>query len=119
MKILIVDDDDDIQNMYREILAKNGYDSKSASSGAEGLALLEKEVFNFIILDLHMTGMDGMQTLDGIKERKPMIPVCILSAYINDYENKINAAFKKGYEFMVKEKPLPTSDLLNMLEKYS
>ena len=57
--ILIVEDDNDINRMLKELLEGQGYETAQAFSGTEALLYLEKRVPDGVILDLMLPGMDG------------------------------------------------------------
>lgn len=78
-KILVIDDDIDINNLLNDILNKNGYQVMRAWSGTEALLLLEKCRPDLIILDLMLPGMSGEEFLPNAAG----IPVIVLSAKIN------------------------------------
>ena len=80
-RILIIDDSPTKREMIRRTIMST-YEVKTASSGAEGLAMLEKEVPDLILLDVEMPDMDGYQTIQEIKIRPETssIPVIFLTA---------------------------------------
>jgi predicted PurR-regulated permease PerM/CheY-like chemotaxis protein len=81
-KILIVEDDDDIRAMLKDILETEGYESLMAANGKEGLAVLETNAdVGLILLDLGMPIMNGREFLDRVKAtpRFSEIPVVFLS----------------------------------------
>lgn len=80
-KILISEDDADINHLIRSICEKNGLQTAQAFSGTEALLRLELESFDMIILDLMLPGMTGEELLKRIRaEKQPDIPVLVLSA---------------------------------------
>ena len=78
-KILIVEDNIDIQNILNEILTQNNYKLTIAYSGTEALMHLEKTEFDMIILDLMLPGVNGESILDKIRKNSS-VPVLIISA---------------------------------------
>lgn len=78
-KILIIEDDTDINNLICEALKKAGYSGTQAFSGTEGLLYAEKNEFSLVILDLMLPGKNGEALLPLIKE-KQNVPVIIVSA---------------------------------------
>lgn len=80
-RILIVEDDADINRLLKTILQKNGYFPEQAFSGTEARLLLKDSVYDLILLDLMLPGMTGEELLAYIRnEEKLSIPVMILSA---------------------------------------
>ena len=68
-KILLLDDDPDLLDMYREILAQlpSHPEISTASSGARAMAMLEAEPYRLLICDLKMPKMDGLQVLSIVR----------------------------------------------------
>ncbi len=80
-RILIVEDDTDINRLIAAILSRQGYETVSAFSGTEALLRLEQEEFRMVILDLMLPGMDGELLLAHVREKmQKEIPVLVLSA---------------------------------------
>lgn len=67
-KALVIDDDKDVNSILQIFLKKKGVDVSSASSGKEGLELLEKEEFDVVFLDMLMPELSGKETLMKIRE---------------------------------------------------
>lgn len=78
-KILIIEDDTDINNLMAECLRKAGYGCTQAFSGTEGLLHAQHEPFDLIILDLMLPGLDGEAVLPQIREEQTA-PVIVVSA---------------------------------------
>jgi signal transduction histidine kinase/CheY-like chemotaxis protein len=81
-QVLVVEDDQATQHTLRRILLAEGWESRSASDGAEALDLLREGVPNLILLDLMMPGMDGFDFL-AEKQANPEwagVPVVVLTA---------------------------------------
>ena len=66
-RILVVDDEAEIRRSVRMILEYEGYDVLEASSGPEGLALIEREAPDLVFLDIKMQGIDGLEVLQRIR----------------------------------------------------
>lgn len=79
IKILVVDDDEDILNLLEQWLLELDYVVKRAMSGLEALQLVSTFVPDLVITDLFMEGMDGMALLNEIHTDKPLLPVIMLS----------------------------------------
>jgi len=80
-KILVIDDESIIRRSCERILAPDGFDVKSVPSGRDGIALLEQEAFDLILLDLKMPDMDGIDVLKEIMRVRPGAKVIIVSGY--------------------------------------
>lgn len=80
-KILIVEDDTDINHLLRRILAKDGYGVVQAFSGTEAKLLLSMEAPDLMLLDLMLPGMSGEELLMLVREELKLdIPIIVLSA---------------------------------------
>ena len=88
-KILVIEDDEDINRLLCRILKKEGYDVIPAYSGTEARLRLEQEIPNLILLDLMLPGMKGEELTTFIRnEKKSNVPIIILSAK-TALENKV------------------------------
>nr|WP_243154628.1 response regulator transcription factor [Clostridium sporogenes] len=79
IKILVVEDNEDINKLLCDMLTQSQYITKSAYSGTEALIYLKEYDWDMILLDLMLPGMDGKELLANIRKSKPM-PVIIISA---------------------------------------
>jgi two-component system response regulator (stage 0 sporulation protein F) len=82
-RILIADDEEALQRLYKEEFEEEGYEVLLAGNGKEVLSLLEDpdRLPDLIVMDIRMPEMDGISTLRVIKEKYPQIPVILCSAY--------------------------------------
>ena len=80
-KILIVEDDTNINNLLREALSKEGYSCEQAFSGTEAKLLLnmQKHGYALVLLDLMLPGISGEAVLEEIR-KKGNLPVIVLTA---------------------------------------
>jgi DNA-binding NtrC family response regulator len=80
-KILVIDDEEIVRLSCTKALQSEGYDVKTAVSGKEGVALIENETFDLVVIDLKMPVMDGLEVIKTIKQRYPGLKVIIISGY--------------------------------------
>jgi DNA-binding response OmpR family regulator len=85
MKILVVDDDINIQRLYKEELEDEGYEIVIAETGKMALTLFEKEHPDIVTLDMLMPDIDGISVLRTMKEQQPDIPIIVSTAF--DYRD--------------------------------
>lgn len=111
--ILIVEDDNEINQMLRELLQGHGFETVSAFSGTEALLHIEKEAPMAVILDLMLPGMTGEELLEQIKKINQGIAVIISSAK-DDVNTRIALLRAGADDYMVK--PFDTEELLARLE---
>ena len=99
-KILIVEDDNNINQMVYETFTKAGYSCTSAFSGTEALLRAESGEFGLIILDLMLPGMSGDEVLKNIR-KKSSVPVIVLSAK-DELDTKVDLLTLGANDYMTK-----------------
>lgn len=93
-KILLVEDEDFIRELYTRQLTKAGFLVKSAVDGQTGLNMLRSEVFDLLLLDIMLPGMNGLQLLREFKTQNPNSPmITILLTNLGQ-----EAVIKEGFE---------------------
>lgn len=70
-KILLVEDEDFIRDLYFRQLTKEGFQVKTAADGQTGLNFLKSEAFDLLLLDIMLPGMNGLQVLREFKAQNP------------------------------------------------
>jgi two-component system nitrogen regulation response regulator NtrX len=108
-RILVVDDEAEIRRSVRMILEYEGYDVLEASSGPEGLALIEREAPDLVFLDIKMQGIDGLEALQRIRQVNESLPVVIISGH-GTVSTAVEATKLGAFDFI--EKPLATERVL-------
>src|SRR5581483_1056479 len=85
-KILLVDDDQDLLDLYREILSQlpTRPEIATSSSGARAMAMLEAEPFTLLVCDLNMPKMDGLQLLSIVRRKYPELRTVVLTAVVDE-----------------------------------
>jgi CheY-like chemotaxis protein len=108
VSILIVDDEPDVADLFRQRFrreARQGtFVMHFAASGAEALDRLAEEIqpaLAAVLSDINMPGMDGLELLGEIKQRRPDLPVVMVTAYGDD-ERRRRAAELGAVEFITK-----------------
>lgn len=81
IKVLLVDDEEDFRTGTARVLARRGLLVETAASGKEAIKFLENEKIDLVILDLKMAEMDGLSTLQIIREQHGDMPVIILTGH--------------------------------------
>lgn len=111
MKVLVVDDDQNIQKLYKLELEDEGYEVYQAYSGTEGIALFDKVKPDIVTLDILMPDIDGIQVLRMMKEKNPDVPIIMSTAY--DYRDDFAVWASEAY--IVKSSDL--EELKGMIKK--
>jgi len=113
-KILIIDDEQDLLDLFKKLLEQQSYQVFCASNGADGILLNEQKNPDLIILDMHMPEMDGIQTLRNIRKTDENVIVVILTGYA------CPDTIRDAVDLNVSEylsKPFGNIELLNVIGK--
>jgi len=108
-RILVVDDEAEIRRSVRMILEYEGYDVLEASSGPEGLAMIERDAPDLVFLDIKMPGLDGLEALQRIRQANESLPVVIISGH-GTVSTAVEATKLGAFDFI--EKPLASERVL-------
>lgn len=81
--VLIVEDEIDVRELYRDLLSDNGFNVLLATNGREGLIVARENKWDLMLLDIMLPEIDGLSVLEEIKE-KHQKPVLIISNLNND-----------------------------------
>jgi len=114
-RILVVEDNPDNMKLINWALEDEGYELAGASSAEEGLALLEQRVFDLVLMDISLPGMDGKEATRRLRgdPRFACLPIVAVTAHaIRQEEEAIRAC---GVNDMV-TKPIDESRLLDTVE---
>jgi len=107
--ILVVDDEPAIQTALRGVLEDEGYRVTTAGAGEDAVRLVADETPDLIFLDIWMPGMDGLETLAGLRRVRPEAPVIMISGHAT-IETAVKATRLGAYDFI--EKPLSLEKML-------
>ena len=81
LRILVVDDEEDLVATLAERLTLRGFDVEPASSGTEALGLVDRHDFSVLILDVKMPGIGGLALMAQIKQKHPGLPVILFTGH--------------------------------------
>jgi CheY-like chemotaxis protein len=81
--VLCVDDERIGLRVRKIMLEGHGFNVLTATSGEQGLALLEQHEVDLLVLDYYMPGMNGGEVAAEVRRRKPELPIIFLSAYFS------------------------------------
>ena len=111
--ILIVDDEFGIRESLTGVLEDEGYRAAAVESGEACLELLRKKSFDVILLDIWLTGMDGLETLQKIKQQDGAPEVIMISGH-GTIETAVRATKLGAFDFL--EKPLSVEKTLILVK---
>ncbi len=99
--ILIIDDEESVRKSLADVMRDEGYDVVTASSGREGLDLLNETHPDLALLDIAMPDMDGIEVLRGFREIRPDMPVIMVTGH-GTIETAVKTTKMGAYDFIVK-----------------
>jgi CheY-like chemotaxis protein len=116
-KILLVDDDMTLHEMYAERLKAEGYNIVSAYDGEEAIEKVETEMPELILLDIMMPKINGIDVLKKLRadEKTADIPVILLTALVQEI-NKIKELMKPYDSYLIKSEIMP-AQIIEAIEK--
>jgi len=107
-RVLVIDDDPGVRDYMEALVTRQGYDVFAAADGEEALQNLETTQPDLITLDVVLPGMDGLQTLEKLKQRLPDVPVVMLSGH-GQARNIVEAMRRGASDFL--RKPFEVEEL--------
>ena len=113
-KILVVDDDPALSELFHTCLEEFGYFVKSINDPESAIQEISRSVFDLIFLDIHMKPLDGFTVLNEIQKNSPETSVIIISGF-EDFENALKAVEMGAYHIL--QKPIDLKELLFFTRK--
>jgi len=112
MKILVVDDDRRIVKTTCDILKIKGHEPVAAYSGEEGVEKVRNDPPDCVLMDIKMTGINGVEAMKQMKQIVPALPIVLVSAYATD---DLMAEAKRAGVYAILSKPLNFPMILSFL----
>jgi two-component system response regulator AtoC len=113
-RILVVDDEESMRHMLTLILKREGYEVQAVENGSEALQLVNSEAYDFILSDVVMPEMDGLELLQALRQKKVEATVIMMSAYGN-LDTAVEAMKRGAYDYV--NKPFKPDEILLTLRK--
>jgi DNA-binding response OmpR family regulator len=110
LHVLVVDDNRQLADNLAEILTEEGHIAHTAYSGEEALVAAETRHFDFVLTDIRMPGIDGVELITRLHERDPQATYLLMTAHASD--GLLESAASLGIAGAVLPKPLVIEDLL-------
>ena len=118
-KILVVDDDLYIRELYEEVLKEEGYAVETAKDGEEALAKLKNGGYDLTLLDIMMPRLDGLGVMDALKQNPPPTPNGPFLLLTNlDHDPLIKDAMSRGAVAFIIKADITPEDLLVQIRKF-
>ena len=112
--ILVTEDDQVQRDVLTDILVNAGYSVSAADSGLTAIRHLESNVFDLVVTDMKMPGMDGLELLQEVKRLRPQTEVVVMTAHAS-IETAIRAMKEGATDYL--SKPFDKNQLLVVVEK--
>jgi len=113
-RLLVIDDEENMRHLLATLLTKSGYLVDTASDGKDALALVDRTLYDFILCDLKMPNMDGMEFFKTARDKLWASTVIMMSAY-GSVDIAIEAMKQGAYDFITK--PFKPDEVLLALKK--
>jgi two-component system NtrC family response regulator len=110
-KILVVDDEEPLRELLRLELARSGNTVETAARGEEGLARYREQIFNVVLLDIRMPGMNGVETLRQMRRESTIPEIVILTGH-GTIESAVECIKEGAYDYLTKPVKLDELDLV-------
>jgi two-component system, OmpR family, response regulator len=112
--VLIVDDENDFRETLVKRLQKRQLNVFGAESGLKALELMNTLIFDVVVLDVKMPGLDGIETLREIKKKIPLVEVILLTGHAS-MESGVEGMNLGAFDYVMK--PVNIDDLLEMIRR--
>lgn len=107
-RILVVEDDLFLRELYTDVLSAEGYSVESAADGEDALQKIKVGGYNLILLDIIMPKMDGLEVMRQIQNSPPQTPnKCVVFLTNLDKDEEIRTALKLGQGYLIKSQITP------------
>ena len=114
MKILVVDDEEGARELFNTILTDEGYEVTLAVNGEDGILQFKNALFDLVVTDIKMPGMDGLQLLQEIRKTGSKADVIMVTAY-GEVESYLKAMSLGAAEYI--NKPIRIKELKRIVHK--
>ncbi|MHB8880144.1 MAG: sigma-54-dependent transcriptional regulator [Thermodesulfovibrionales bacterium] len=101
IRVLVIDDEEPMRRLLRKELTRKGFSVEVASDGQEGLDVLKNSIFDVILLDIVMPGMDGIEVMKKLR-RDPASPVILVLTGKATVETAVDAMKNGAYDYLTK-----------------
>lgn len=113
-RILVIDDKENIRRLLSASLTSDGYEVAEAEDGASGIERFKNTIYDLVITDVKMPGMDGLEVLEAVKETNPDTAVIVITAFA-DMDDAIRALKRGAADYL--RKPFKLEEVRAAVEK--
>jgi two-component system NtrC family response regulator len=111
IKVLVVEDEKPLRELIREELTRSGYKVETAADGSEGLLKYGVELFNVVLLDIRMPGMDGVEVLRRMRYESNLPEVIVFTGH-GTIETAVECIREGAYDYLTKPVKLDELELI-------
>lgn len=113
-RLLIVDDEAPVREMFEKFLARKGYQVTTAPDALGALRICKRDVPDLVLADYQMPEMNGLELLRELRNTMPDVPVILMSGQV-DMRRAIEALREHAFDFL--SKPIDSNDLLDTIKR--
>ena len=114
-RMLVVDDEETIRWALQELFMEDGWEVHCAADGDEAVAMIAQDPYDFMITDLKMPGLSGVEVIKEARRRNPYMGVAILTGYAS-LETAVDALRLRTWDYLTK--PVNVKDLKQSIADY-
>ena len=111
---MIIEDDEAMRSLLEDFFEEEGFETDSASNGADALRILSKDPLDLIVTDIRMPGLTGLDILPGLRRLKPETPIIVMTAFGS--EDVRRRSLERGATTYL-EKPIHLSQLRTLIHE--
>jgi len=114
VRILIVEDDEEMKSLLKDFFVEEGFETDSVSNGHDALGILIKKPFDLVITDIRMPGLTGLDILPRIKKLQPGVSIIMITAFGSEEVRR--RAYERGATLYL-EKPIQFQKLRELIHQ--
>jgi two-component system OmpR family response regulator len=114
IRVLLVDDEEELVATIQERLEMRGILAEAVTTGHDALERIQQAPFDVVVVDLKMPGLDGTETVEVIRERRPEIQVLLITGHGSGH-GELGELADRGYRILLK--PFQIDRLIAMIRE--
>jgi CheY-like chemotaxis protein len=115
-RILVIDDDEAVRKSFLLALEDTAYTVETADSGEQGIEKAGADRYHLVFLDLKMPGLNGVETMRGLREIDQEVPIYIVTGFHQEFFSQLKEADEEGINFQVLQKPISNTQITLLAE---
>ena len=112
--VLVIDDSQDIRDLFTVTLSYIGYEVDTVESGEKGIESIKARNYDLIFLDLQMPGQNGVETLRELRKIDDDVPIYIVTGFYDKFSEQLKSIGKEGIKYEFLRKPIRSSQLMTI-----